>query len=364
MRIAVVAAAAAFTGACWIATAHAAPQISGVIPASGPTAGNAIITIVGTNFAPAGNAVMVGPNECHVTGESPAQITCELPEGSGASRPIRVIDGVGTASPPFPFSYAPPEVTNVTAASVPTAGGVLITINGENFGADGVARRVTIDGKSICTGPSTVTAHGSVSCTLPPGQGTNLAVEMTVDGQTSTANGSLGYDGPAITAVTPTHGRAIGGTPLTIDGANFGDAATVVVGAALCPVEVQTDDHLECQLPPETPGAPSDIRVLVSGQASGTFPFSYQEVASKCDTAKFKAASAYMKCLGTADANAAKKGLQVAAAAVAKCDDKMATSCAKAESSSSDCSQPGTCAALASQGRYRGWDGMIRSHVR
>lgn len=364
MRLAVVAAAAALTSACWITTANAAPQISSVFPASGPTAGNAIITIVGTNFAPAGNAVMVGPNECHVTGESPAQITCELPEGSGASRPIRVIDGVGTASPPFPFSYAPPEVTNIMAASAPTAGGVLITINGANFGADGVARRVTIDGKSVCTGPSTVVAHGSVSCTLPPGQGTNLAVEMAVDGQTSTINGTLGYDGPAITAVTPTHGRAIGGTPLTIDGANFGASANVLIGATPCPVEVQTDDHLECNLPPETPGAASDVRVLVSGQASGTFPFSYQAVASKCDTAKFKAASAYTKCLGTADANAAKKGLQVAAAAVAKCDDKMTASCAKAESASGDCSQPGTCAALALKIKHRGWDGLIYGNTR
>jgi hypothetical protein len=359
MRNFLVVIAAALAGASWTSSALAVPQITNIQPQGGSTAGGTIITISGTGFGAAGNFVMVGQNPCLAPAPVSEGITCTLPPGSGANRPVRVIDDAGAASAPYPFSYSPPQVTNITAASAPTAGGTIITIVGENFGADGVSRRVTIDGSGNCGSPATEVAHASITCTLPPGAGANLPVDVEVDGQTSSVGGSLSYDPPAITAVTPAHGPAAGSIPLTIVGSNFSSAAIVAVGGALCPVDVQTDGRIECDLPPATPGAPSaDIRVVAAGQASPPAPFSYQAVASKCDAAKIKAATAYGKCLGTAKATGAKKGVAVASATLTKCDDKMTAACTKAETSG-DCAQPGTCDALARRIRHKGWDGLI-----
>ncbi len=359
MRSVLIIIAAALAAASWTSSALAVPQITNINPESGGTAGGTTITISGTGFGAAGNFVMVGQNPCVQSVLVSGAITCMLPPGSGANRPVRVIDDAGAPSAPYPFSYSPPQVTNVTAVSAPTAGGTTLTISGQNFGADGVSRRVTINGSGTCSASSTAVAHTSITCTLPPGAGSNLPVDVEVDGQPSSVNGSLSYDPPAITAVTPTHGAATGSIPLTIVGSNFSSTASVAVGGALCPVDVQTDGRIECDLPPATPGAPSaDIRVVAGGQASLPAPFSYQAVASKCDAAKTKAATTYAKCLGTAKANGAKKGVAVAAATLTKCDDKMTTACSKAEVSS-DCSQPGSCDALALKIRHKGWDGLI-----
>lgn len=348
---------AALATLTWIGSAAAAPQITNVIPASGPTAGGSIITIFGAGFAAAGNSVTVGPNACSVTGESPGSILCALPEGSGASQPIRVVDDIGTASPPYPFAYSPPEITSVTAASAPAAGGVPITIAGSNFG-DAVDRSVTIGGAHLCTGVTTLVPHSSVTCTLPPGQGVNLPVEIAVNSVRSSFSGTLSYAPPAITAVSPAHGSAAGGTVVTLTGSNFGANAFVMVGASPCPVEWQKDGTIECLLPPASPSAVADVRVVAGGQASNGVPFVYELVSSKCDAGKFKAALGYAKCLGTAYTNAAKKGLDVAPATAAKCEDKMLTSCAKAELGG-DCTNPGTCAATEIKIKHKGWDGLI-----
>jgi hypothetical protein len=359
MRKVAVTSVAALATVSLIASAVAASQITNVIPESGPTAGGVIITIVGSDFAAAGNSVTVGANACPVTGESPAMILCTLPEGSGASQPIRVLDGVGTASPPYPFSYSPPEITAVSAASAPTAGGIPITIAGTNFGDD-VLRSVTIGGTKVCTDPTTLVPHESVTCTLPPGQGLNLPVDIVVNGLRSFITGTLSYDPPAITDIAPAHASAAGGTLVTITGTNFGSDALVTVGASPCPIEWQKDGKIECVLPPAGAGggAPSDVRVTVSGGTSNSVPFSYQLISSKCDAGKFKAMLGYAKCLGTAYTNAAKKGLDVSPTTYDKCKDKMLTSCAKAESGS-DCSQAASCAGGEIKIRHKGWDGLI-----
>src|SRR3954467_6830140 len=109
-------------------SAAAAPQISDVTPSHGATSGGTVITISGAQFSATGNSASVGANPCPITTEGPEQIECTLPEGSGAQRPVRVSDTNGESSPPYPFHYDPPEVTDVLPANGKTAGGVIITI--------------------------------------------------------------------------------------------------------------------------------------------------------------------------------------------------------------------------------------------
>jgi hypothetical protein len=324
--------------------AVAAPHITGVSPATGSTAGNTPITIYGENFAAAGNSVIVGGSQCPVTAEAPDQIVCTLPPGSGVSRPIRMNDGTGAASPPFPYGYGAPTITDVTASSKPTAGGTIITITGTNFGDGALDRRFRMRGDHAdvnCAEVAVQTPHTALTCTLPPGEGKNVAVDVLVDGQTS-APVAFSYDPPVITEVSPSRAPALSGFPITIRGENFGVAAAVTVGGAPCPVIEQSHTEVSCQLPPNGV-APLDVRVTAGGWASNTEPLSYQLFATKCDSAKFKAAGTGAACLAKVYTKALQKGLDPDATALTKCQDKFMDACIKAETKLDDCTNIVSC---------------------
>ncbi len=322
----------------------AASHITSVAPASGPTAGGIPITIYGENFAAAGNFVIVGGGQCPVTAETPEQIVCTLPAGSGVSRPIRTIDSTGTASPPFPYGYDAPAITAITAASKPTAGGTVITIVGANFGDGALDRRVRLHGASgdaSCASVVPAAPHTTLTCTLPPGEGQNLEVDVLVDGQTS-APVAFSYDPPSITEVSPSRAPALSGFPITIRGENFGLAAAVTVGGASCPVLEQSHTEVSCQLPPNGV-APLDVRLTTGGWVSNTEPLSYQMFSTKCDAAKFKAAGTAAGCLAKVYAKALQKGLDPEDEALTKCQDKFTDSCIKAETKLDDCTNIVSC---------------------
>jgi IPT/TIG domain len=360
MRSVVAAVVVALTSGFGIASADAA-QITNVIPTLGRTAGGTFLTVAGSAFSAAGNAVEVGGQPCAVVVENTSTIVCIVPPGTGASRPVHVVDAGGLASPPYPFGYEPPVITAVTATSVPTAGGTLITIAGLNFGVGAAERHVHLRERFIDHFESNT--DSSLVWTLPPGEGTNVPLDVTVDGQTS-APASLSYDPPAITAVTPTRVSAGGGTVVTIQGHNFGLTSVVTVGGSSCPTEEQSHDELTCVAPPNG-GAPPQVVVVAGGQVSNAAPFSYQLAASKCDAAKWKAALSLTSCVGKVHAKGATKGLAPDPDALAACEEKFAASCAKAETKNTDCAQPGTCDEIAARSccRRKGWDGTIKGRI-
>jgi len=250
-------------GTLWTSTAGAA-EITSITPSHGPTLGGILITIDGANFSASGNSVSVGANPCPVTVEGSATIVCSLPEGSGAQQSVRVLDGVGGASNPFPFAYDPPSVTDVSPTSAATLGGVRLTIIGANFGPSGlaVAKTVTV-GTSTCPLDGVASSHELLTCTLPEGQGADLAVATTVDGQTSATTGTFSYSPPSLTSVTPSSGGIAGGSIITIRGENFGVQALASVGGSSCPVTQQSHTEVRCTLPPN-----SSVREMVRCSAS------------------------------------------------------------------------------------------------
>lgn len=72
---------------------------------------------------------------------------------------------------------------------------------------------------------------------LPPGVGVNISLQVRVGGQWSNPL-PLGYAAPTITAVSPQGGPTLGGSALTIAGANWGNdpSPSISVGGAPCPI--------------------------------------------------------------------------------------------------------------------------------
>ncbi len=241
-------------------------MLSTLIPNHGPTTGATVLTLSGSGFG-ATPAVTVGASQCVVQTASDTSIECRAPAGSGTGLPVAV-DNAGSLSNTLPFGYDAPAITAVTPSTGPTSGGVIITIDGANFGPAGAT--VTV-GANAC-GAATTT-HTRVTCTLPAGTGTK-AVQVTTGGQTSNSS-SFTYAAPAVSAVTPSTGPTTGGTLLTISGSNFGaSGAAISVGGATCSLTQQTQTQLICASPPGA-GATNAVLVTVDGQSSNTSNFAY-----------------------------------------------------------------------------------------
>lgn len=263
------------------AHAYAAPPaIASIFPASAPTAGSIPLTINGANFSATGNSATVGGRACAISAEGALQIVCDVPEGTGLGRQVQVVSADGLDSNTTPLDYDPPAVTSVEPASAATSGNIPITIRGQNFGpAEADALRSVLVGTSPCPLLASSSGHTEIQCTLPEGQGLGRTVGVTVDGQSTSplTSGTIDYDAPAITSLSPTEGPAAGGTVLTIHGSSFGLTASVAIDGNACPVTGQTHETLTCTIPPGS-GVDRPLVVAVSGQLAMT-TFDYREQA-------------------------------------------------------------------------------------
>jgi len=174
------------------------------------------------------------------------RIHAQVPVGEGVNNPMFVQVGSLKSrvdNPQFEFlSYAPPQITNVIGLSqgfptdgYPAAAGKVV-VTGSNFAYDGtiIFGSASNDGTphQISCGPSSpgyVCNQTTISCYIPAGEGTNLAVRVVVAGQVSSSyiQQSLSYFPPSISSFS-VDGNAfgaadtIGGQTLTISGNNFG----------------------------------------------------------------------------------------------------------------------------------------------
>jgi hypothetical protein len=192
-----------------------------------------------------------------------------LPPGEGSDRPV-IVTAADQSSPAATFNYDPPAITSVSPANGPTAGGILITVTGTNFGTGG---SVTIGGFPAASVWST---QSQIQCVLPAGQGSNLPVVVSVEGLPSTVAGSFNYNPPVITSVSPACGPTAGGATLTVTGTNFGTSGMVTIGgisASNLPGQ-WSDGQIQC-LTPGGVGEALPVVVVTAGQASGAGVFSY-----------------------------------------------------------------------------------------
>ena len=107
--------------------------VASVSPAAGPTDGGTAVTITGTGFTGA-TVVDFGPNAASGVAVNAAgtQITATSPAGTGTVHvTVTGPGGTTTTSPADEFTYM--EVTGVSPAAGPVAGGTHVTITGTGF---------------------------------------------------------------------------------------------------------------------------------------------------------------------------------------------------------------------------------------
>ena len=241
------------------------PVITSITPASGPSAGGIAVQIRGLNFSTGGD-VTVGGRTCPSTAWSNIAVTCTLPAGEGTNQPV-VVSVDGQSAPGVNFSYMAPEITSFNPASLPTAGGGPLQINGVNFG---LTPTVTVADKPC---PVQTSTHTQILCTAPAGEGT-ASVVLNSGGQTSNT-ARIAFQRPELTSITPLSGPQTGGTTLQVFGTNLGITPSVTVGTLPCPVISRALNEIRCTVPPsDTPGQ-QRVVVTAGGQASGYQLFDY-----------------------------------------------------------------------------------------
>ncbi len=256
-------------------TFYAAPTVSGVSPASGPSAGGTALTITGTGFL-VGATVAVGGNPAGaVLVASATSISCTTPPGApGAGAVVVANPDTQPSNAGFAFTFVAspaPVVATVAPIGGPLAGGTTVTISGSGFQAG-----ATVAFGGVAVTPLAV-APGTISCVAPgPGSGPVAVVVTNPDTQPSNSTVDYAYEAaPAVTGVAPGLGPVAGGTAITITGTGFLAGATVSIGGtAAGAVAVASSTSISCTTPAGAAGPAALVVANPDTQAaSGTFTY-------------------------------------------------------------------------------------------
>jgi hypothetical protein len=268
----------------------AGASVTAVTPTAGKQKGGTLITIVGRDFGLSATVFMGGAS-APVVSQTDTRIVCRSPASAAAgSVQVTVTGSDGTPSQPADFIYlAPPVISSISPTGGPAAGGTIVTVQGANFGPNDrdLKRNAAADTSKV--GPVRWMAPESLRLTMPPSpdptQQTQVAITVSIDGETSTGSIIFTYDpsppavpAPAITAVT-TGAQVRGGMLITLTGSNFkptaGSSPDVFVGDDTVSPTLATNTSITCVLPERGAGTATQVGVEVDGQASPPVPVQY-----------------------------------------------------------------------------------------
>jgi hypothetical protein len=217
------------------------PGITTVSPAFGPDTGNQWVNITGAGFSGATLVSFNGQtnvpyvfNDTSLTVLTPAYTL-------GGTSFVAVTAAGGSITKQAAYTFAGiPQITSISPVAGSTAGGSAITITGRNLTSASTVRfNVT---QATIVGTPTAT---SVTVTLPAANGSatgpvNVNVTTWVmpygaaaSSDTTDAAGSNAFNygsGPTLISITPASGSIVGGTLVTLKGANLANATSVTFG--------------------------------------------------------------------------------------------------------------------------------------
>ncbi len=254
------------------------PQVTGLQPHSGPTAGANSVVITGSGFTGA-TAVHFGANPATFAVNSNNQITATAPAGVAGTVQVKVtvgaVESANTAADDYVY-FDGPRVHSVSPNTGPAAGGTVITVTGENLGS---ATGVTVGGNACA--PITSNIATSLQCTTPArGINPNLVdVRVTTGSGISpnTPNDDFTYTGaPTITSVTPASGTTAGGTVVTFTGTNLTGTTSASLGGANCtPITGLSSTSFQCTTGAHAAGLVQAAIANPAGNATLNNAFTY-----------------------------------------------------------------------------------------
>jgi plastocyanin len=174
-----------------------APAIASITPGSGPTSGNTLVTITGTNFRAGAMVTIGGVAATNVTVVNATTITAMTPLGPTTAqlldKDVVVTNSdatKGTLAAGFDYVRPPLAVSLITPSAALAAGGSKISITGAGFTTT-LPTTITIGG--VAATNVTVVDAVTITATVPPHAVGPVDVVVDVGGTAVTAKGSFGY---------------------------------------------------------------------------------------------------------------------------------------------------------------------------
>jgi hypothetical protein len=211
------------------------------------------------------------------------------PDGQSAA-----INLIYVAEPP-PAAGTPPRITGIVPDACSTAGGTLVALAGSGFDFGGVGTLFVGD---VEVTPTSRTSQ-RIEFTCPPAAAGGVTVRYANPGN---AEASVPFryvaagpaaTAPRITTIAPDSCPLAGGRTVVLEGADFdvGGTGALFVGAVAVTPTSRSAQRIEFTCPPAPAGGVS-VRYVNPGNAEGSIPFRYADVAASggsCTTTRDEA---------------------------------------------------------------------------
>ncbi len=236
------------TSAATVMVPPAAPTVSAVSPATGPTAGGTSVVITGTNFTSAATVKFGSTAATSVSVTSATSLTASSPATTTAGTVDVTVSTAGgtsatSSSDQFAYTAPVPAVSAISPTSGLVAGGTTVTVTGSGFtgatevdftptgggaGGKGTSLNVASDTSLTVVSPAEAAGTYDITVLTPGGTSPKTAADVFTYSNCSA---------PTVTAVSPANGPEAGGTSVTITGTNFevgsGSSATCQATAVM-----------------------------------------------------------------------------------------------------------------------------------
>ncbi|KYQ99673.1 IPT/TIG domain-containing protein [Tieghemostelium lacteum] len=235
--------------------------------------GTTLIYINGLNFWPGTMLRLPGGSNYNVATDyiSINQLSAQIPLNTkSGSIALSTPDNIIVTYPQFKVT---PLLTSVSSVT-PTGG--LITITGQFLSTKSALNSNLVTTVAVgtypCTTPATLAVpsdNTKLTCTMPPGQGSNLYVNVTINGISNLGVVNFAYNPPAISTVVQTDQQIV------ITGSNYGAFSQVVVtlgSNVLTCTEVTVGSVVSCTVP--ITYSSGNLVLSAGGQLSSPYPLS------------------------------------------------------------------------------------------
>ena len=238
-----------------------------------------MITLTGSGFRTGATSVTFGAGNhgttVHVSGTT--TLTVKAPSHSAGIVTVTVTTPGGTSGAKHYTYSLPPTLSTVTPSVGKLVGGTVITLTGTNFltgpvavtfGAGNHGTTVHVTGTTTLTVKAPSHAAGTVTVTVTTSGGTSDAKHYTYDPI------------PTLTKVTPSGGKLVGGTVITLTGSGFRTGATTVTfgaGNHGTTVHVIGTTTLTVKAPAHAAGTVT-VTVTTPGGTSNPEPYNYDTI--------------------------------------------------------------------------------------
>ena len=250
----------------------APPALVGVTPVTGPSAGGSTVTFSGSGFQNGMAAKFGASLASSVQVQSETTAVVKTPAGNVGSVAVTVTNPDGqSASLASAFTYLgpPPSLASLNPISGPSAGGMVVTLEGSGFQNGMVVKFGTSQATSV-----QVSSGTSGLATTPPGSGSVNVTVINPDGQSSTLASAFTYQAsPMISGASPNPVNYAGGTVVNIVGSGFVNGLTVMFGTITAPpasVQVLSSNSIFVTTPPAPVGTIA-ITITNPDGSSATF---------------------------------------------------------------------------------------------